>query len=84
MISFPSPAESGRFLAGLRLVVSQNVGSVHPLGVVIEEGALLVEAVWASPVVLHLSVLYGLHLPEITNYFHLILTKKKFRFRNWK
>ena len=58
------PAESGRFLAGLCLVVGQDVGGVHPLGVIVEEGALLVQAVGAGPVVLHLSVLYGLHLPE--------------------
>ena len=48
----------------LCLVVGEDVGGVQPLGIVVEQRPLLVEAVGTRPVVLHLSVLYGLHFPE--------------------
>ena len=53
------PAQPRRLLAGLCLVVGQHVGRVQPLGVVVEEAALLVEAVEADHRV-HLAVLDGL------------------------
>ena len=42
------PAQPRRLLARLRLVVGQHVGRVEPLGVVVEEAALLVQAVEAD------------------------------------
>ena len=39
------PAQPRRLLARLRLVVGQHVSRVEPLGVVVEEAALLVQAV---------------------------------------
>ena len=59
-----SPAKPGRFLAWLCLVVGEDVGSVEPLGIVVQQRPLLVEAVGPRPVVFHVPVLDSLHLPE--------------------
>ena len=56
-------AEPRGLLAGLRLVVGEHVGGVQPLGVVVDEGALLVEAVEPDDGV-NLAGFDGLELPE--------------------
>lgn len=56
------PAQTGRLLARLRLVVGQDVRRVQPFGVVVQETPFFVEAVLTSQVV-GLAVLYGLQLP---------------------
>ena len=56
-------AEPRGLLAGLRLVVGEHVGGVQPLGVVVDEGALLVEAVETDDRV-HLAGLDGLEFPK--------------------
>ena len=60
------PAEPRRLLAGLRLVVGEDVGGVEPLGVVVEEAALLVEAVEADDRV-DLAALDGLQLADVVD-----------------
>ena len=45
-------AQTRRLLARLSFVVCQDVGGVEPLGVVVEEAALLVQAVGAHPLAL--------------------------------
>ena len=55
-------AQSRGFLAGLSFVVGQDVGRVQPLGVVIEQGPLLVQTVGSQLVIVtvhHLSLLPG-------------------------
>ena len=44
------PAEPRWFLARFCFVIGQDICSVQPLGVIVEEAALLVEAVGAEPV----------------------------------
>ena len=51
-------AQSRWFLAGLSFVVGQHVGGVQPLGVVIEQGPLLVQTVGSQLVIVAVH-----HLP---------------------
>ena len=44
--------QPGGLLAGFCLVVGQHVGGVQPLGVVVQERPLLVQAIWSHPVIL--------------------------------
>ena len=53
-------AQPGRLLAGLSFVVGQHVRGVLPLGVVVEEVALLVQRVWSHSVLVALAVLESL------------------------
>jgi hypothetical protein len=59
-------AEARRLLARLRLVVGEHVGRVKPLGVVVQQTALLVQAVRAETVL----VARLLHLPLLTAVVH--------------
>ena len=45
-------AQSRWFLARLRLVVGEHVGRVQPLGVVVQQASLLVQAVWTKPILI--------------------------------
>ena len=48
----PLATQPGGLLAGLGLVVRQDVGGVQPLGVVVQERALLVQAIWSHSIIL--------------------------------
>merc|ERR1719382_153083 len=50
--SIALPTQPGRLLARLRLVVGEHVGRVQPLGVVVQQASLLVQAVWTKPILI--------------------------------
>ena len=59
------PAQTRRFLAGLSFVVGQHVSGVQPLGVVIEQGPLLVQTVGSQLVIVAVH-----HLPLLPAVVH--------------
>lgn len=63
------PAQSGRSLAGLGLVVAEHVGRVLPLGVLVHEVALLVEDVGpvSGGVGIEVRILHRLDLLDIVD-----------------
>ena len=68
------PTQPGRLLARLRLVVGEHVGRVQPLGVVVQQASLLVQAVWTKPILITRLVHFPC-FPATTNnqYEHAII-----------